>query len=129
MTPDAELLIVNPMVNYRDPLDVAFSALADPTRRGILAQLAEGQEKVTELARPYNMSLPAISKHLRILERAGLITRTRVGREHRIRIDPKPIREAMDWMAMYAQAWEHQFNALDDYLKHVKREHDQEEDA
>lgn len=95
------------MVNYKDALDATFSALSDPTRRGILAQLAEGQEKVTELARPYRMSLPAISKHLRILERAGLITRTRAGREHRIRIDPKPIREAMDWMTMYAEAWEH----------------------
>ncbi len=108
------------MVNQSESLDATFGALSDPTRRGILAQLAEGQEKVTELARPYQMSLPAISRHLRILERAGLITRTRVGREHRIRVDPKPIQQAMEWIGVYAAAWSHQFNALDEYLMKVQ---------
>ena len=109
------------MVN-ESALDATFGALSDPTRRGILAQLAAGQERVTDLARPYQMSLPAVSKHLRILENAGLITRTRVGREHHIHIDPKPIQEAMDWISIYAEAWAHQFDALDAYLQKVQKE-------
>ena len=102
-------------------LNLTFGALSDATRRGILAQLAEGQTRVTDLARPYDISLPAISKHLRVLESAGLISRTRRGREHRIRIDPRPIRRAQDWISLYADVWEHQFDALDAFLQRTKR--------
>ncbi len=107
------------MVNYHDDLNATFSALADPTRRGILEQLSTGQRKVTDLAQPYEMSLPAVSKHLRVLEHAGLIVRTRVGREHRIRVNPQPIQGAKDWIALYADVWQHQFDALDDFLEQL----------
>lgn len=105
------------MVNNLIELDATFSALSDPTRRGILEQLAAGQHNVTELARPYEMTLPAISKHLRVLERAGLIVRHRVGREHRIRANPAPIQNAREWITHYAEGWRRQFDALDDFLR------------
>ena len=108
------------MVKRSGILDATFAALSDPTRRGILEQLSRGQTRVTDLAQPYRMSLPAVSKHLRVLERAGLIVRSRVGREHRIRVDPKPIEQARDWIAMYAEVWQRQFDALDDYLQQAK---------
>lgn len=112
------------MVKRRSPLDATFAALSDPTRRGILEQLSRGQTNVTDLARPYRMSLPAISKHLRVLERAGLIVRSRQGREHRLRVDPKPIRRARDWIALYAEFWEQQFDALDQYLEEAQKKAD-----
>ncbi len=99
------------------PLDLVFSALADPTRRGMLQQLAEGETNVSALAEPYAMSQPAISRHLRVLEEAGLIQRTRVGREHRIRVDPRSIEMASTWIGRYARSWEQQFDAVDTYLK------------
>ncbi len=108
------------MVN-NESLDRTFAALADPTRRGILEQLSRGETRVTELARPYRMSLPAVSKHLRVLEKAGLILRARHGREHRIRVDPQPIRRARDWISFYADAWQQQFDALDEYLQAAQR--------
>ena len=110
------------MVKLSSPLDATFAALADPTRRGILEQLSRGQTKVTDLAKPYDMSLPAVSKHLKILERAGLIRRSRVGREHRIRVDPTPIEKARDWISEYAEIWQQQFDALDAYLEQAQRE-------
>lgn len=117
------------MVNKGEPLDATFSALADPTRRGILEQLAKGQTRVTDLAKPYSMSLPAISKHLRVLEKAGLIRRSRVGREHRIRVDPKPIQAARDWIQFYATHWQQQFDALDAFLAEAQRKNKTSVDA
>ncbi|MFT7462967.1 MAG: DNA-binding transcriptional ArsR family regulator [Pseudohongiellaceae bacterium] len=108
------------MVKQSQKLDDIFGALADPTRRGILEQLSAGVSKVSSLAAPYEMSPPAISKHLRVLERAGLISRSRQGREHHIRVDPRPIEEAQGWMASYAQFWQQQFDAVDAYLKKNK---------
>ncbi|MEM8883337.1 MAG: metalloregulator ArsR/SmtB family transcription factor [Planctomycetota bacterium] len=98
-------------------LDLVFAALSDPTRRGMLAQLAAGETNVSSLAAPYDISQPAASKHLRVLERAGLIRRTRRGREHRIQIDPRPIEEASGWIGHYARLWKLQFDAVDAYLK------------
>ena len=110
------------MVKRSRALDATFAALADPTRRGILEQLARGESRVTDLARPYRISLPAVSKHLRVLEDAGLIRRERVGREHRIRVDPQPIQRARGWIARYADVWQRQFDALDAYLKKSQKE-------
>jgi len=100
----------------RSSLDQTFHALADPTRRGILEQLSRGSARVTDLARPYRMSLPAVSKHLALLEEAGLVVRTRVGREHVIRPNPEPIGEVKDWIELYATVWQQQFDALDAFL-------------
>jgi DNA-binding transcriptional ArsR family regulator len=109
--------IVNPMVHHLADLDLVFAALSDPTRRGILERLSRGVSNVGTLARPYDISEPAISKHLKVLERAGLIRRTRRGREHRIRVDPRPIEEARGWMATYARFWMQQFDAVDACLE------------
>jgi len=104
------------MVIETHELDRVFAALADPTRRGILAQLANGTRNVKTLAEPYDMSQPAISKHLRVLEQAGLITRTRQGRENLVSVRTETVRKARDWIAHYARFWEAQFDALDAYL-------------
>lgn len=101
-------------------LDKIFSALSDSTRRGMLAQLADGEANVTDLARPYDMSQPAISKHLRVLERAGLIEKTRRGREHFIRAVPGPAEQAGGWIAHYARIWKQQFDAVEVYLNQQK---------
>ena len=98
-------------------LNRVFAALADPTRRGMLEQLARGETNVGALGAPHEISQPAVSKHLRVLERAGLIQRTRRGREHRIRVDPRPIQAASGWIAAYAEFWTAQFDAVDAYLK------------
>lgn len=100
-----------------EQLDRVFSALADPTRRGMLERLAAGETNVSTLGAPHAMSQPAVSKHLRVLERAGLIQRTRRGREHRIRVDPRPIEAAQTWIERYADFWTQQFDAVDAYLK------------
>ena len=112
------------MVNYSEPLDATFGALADPTRRAILARLALGETSVTELARPFAMSLPAVSKHLRVLEQAGLLARARDGRVHRCQIEAAPMRAAADWIARYRGFWEERFDALDRYLKETATEAD-----
>ncbi len=104
------------MVNNTATLDAVFSALADPTRRKILEELTAGAANVTALAKPFRISLPAISKHLRVLEKAGLVVRTRLGRVHRMRADPKPLRQAGDWMTHYARHWEGQFAAMERIL-------------
>lgn len=101
----------------RSQLDLVFSALADPTRRGMLERLADGETNVGTLGAPHDMSQPAVSKHLRVLERAGLIQRTRQGREHRIRVDPRPIEAARTWIGHYARFWQQQFDAVDAYLQ------------
>jgi DNA-binding transcriptional ArsR family regulator len=106
------------MVNY-DPsiLDRTFSALSDPTRRAIIARLSAGESTVCALAEPFAMSLPAISRHLRVLESAGLVTRTREGRVHRIGLAPEPLRNAAEWIVDHRRFWEARLDALADYLE------------
>jgi len=109
------------MVKYSSRLlDRTFAALADPTRRRILGQLAVGDSCVTELARPYSMSLPAISKHLKVLEKAGLICRRRNGRVHRMKLEAAPMREASQWIEEYRRFWEESFDRLGEYLKELQ---------
>ncbi|MCH9647909.1 MAG: metalloregulator ArsR/SmtB family transcription factor [Deltaproteobacteria bacterium] len=109
------------MVIGKSQLDSVFGALSDPIRRGILERLSAGETKVGALAAPYDVSQPAISKHLRVLEKAGLIQRTRRGREHHIKVDPRPIEEARSWIATYVRFWHHQFEAVDIYLKEQEK--------
>jgi len=105
------------MVNDRSRrLDAVFLAFSDPTRRAILERLAEGEASGTELARPFSMSAPAISKHLRVLERAGLIVRRKEGRVHRLRLAPEGMEEAAGWMEQYRRFWETRFDELATYL-------------
>ena len=105
------------MVKYLSaPLDTTFAALADPTRRAILARLAHGEASVTELAEPFDISLPAVSKHLRVLERAGLLAQAKEGRVRRCQLVADPLKDAADWIARYQQFWEGQFDALAGYL-------------
>ena len=101
-------------------LDAAFSALADPTRRAILARLALGETSVTELAKPFAMSMPAVSKHLKVLERAGLIARGRAAQWRPCRIEPKALKEIDDWMEHYRRFFDESFDRLDDYLKQLQ---------
>ena len=101
-------------------LDRTFAALADPTRRCILEHLAGGDRCVTDLARPYRMSLPAVSKHLRVLENAGLIRRQRSGRVHRLKLEAKPMQQAQAWIEEYRKFWEAGFDRLDEYLKQLQ---------
>ena len=101
-------------------LDRTFGALADPTRRRILESLAGGERCVTDLARPYAMSLPAVSKHLRVLERAGLVRRRRNGRVHRLQLEAKPMQQAQQWIEEYRRFWEESFDRLDEYLKELQ---------
>ena len=105
------------MVKYEQTtLDATFGALADPTRRAILARLARSEASVGELAEPFSMSLPAVSKHLKVLEGAGLITRHKDGRVHRCGLDSRPMAEAAAWITFYRRFWETQFDALERYL-------------
>ncbi len=103
-----------------DRLSRTFSALADPTRRAILARLASGEASVTELAAPFDMSLPAISKHLKVLERAGLITRGREAQWRPCRLHAKPLKGAADWLERYRVFWEQSLNRLEDYLSELQ---------
>jgi len=108
------------MVTNSHELDLIFAALADPTRRSILERLAESNVTVGELARPFEISRPAISKHLRVLERAGLVQRTRDGRLSRCGLDAAPMRDAAEWVEKYRVFWESQLEALSRYLEHEK---------
>ncbi len=101
-------------------LDATFAALADPTRRAILARLADGQATVTELAAPFDMSQPAISKHLKVLERAGLITRGREAQRRPRKLEPRPLAEATDWIERYRKIWEANYKRLDAVLEELK---------
>src|SRR5256886_15525952 len=101
-------------------LDATFAALADPTRRAILARLANGEATVTELAAPFDMSQPAISKHLKVLERAGLITRGREAQRRPRKLEPRPLTEATDWIERYRKIWEANFKRLDAVLEELK---------
>ena len=105
------------MVKYfAAQLDRTFAALADPIRRAILARLRSGSASVTELAQPFRVSLPAISRHLRVLEHAGLVRRTRQGRVHRLRLMARPIGQAAGWIEAYRRFWEGQLDSLGDYI-------------
>jgi DNA-binding transcriptional ArsR family regulator len=106
-----------------DQLSATFSALADPTRRAILARLAEGDATVTELAKPFRISLPAISRHLKVLERAGLIARNRSAQFRPSRLRPEPLREATAWMETRREVWESRMDRLDEHLKQIQRGH------
>ncbi|MBD1922560.1 metalloregulator ArsR/SmtB family transcription factor [Funiculus sociatus GB2-A5] len=110
-----------------DQLSVTFAALADPTRRAILAHLAKGEASVTELAEPFEMSLPAISKHLKVLERAGLITRGREAQWRPCQIKAEPLKDAMDWIEQYRQFWEERLDRLDDYLHELQTQEKQDD--
>src|SRR5688572_30982103 len=103
-----------------DALSATFAALADPTRRAILARLALGERSVTELAEPFEMSMPAVSKHLRVLERAGLIVRRRDAQWRRCRIEAAPIKSVVDWAEHYRHIWEQRFDRLDAYLQELQ---------
>jgi DNA-binding transcriptional ArsR family regulator len=103
-----------------DPLSMTFAALADPTRRAILARLLSGECSVGELAEPFAMSLPAVSKHLRVLERAGLIARRREAQWRRCRIEAGPLKEVAEWTERYRRIWEERLDRLDSYLEHVQ---------
>jgi len=102
-------------------LDLAFAALADPTRREIVGRLAKGKARVTDLAEPFDMSLNAVSKHLKVLERAGLVRRTRTGREHHIALDPEPIRRIAGWARHYERFWNDRLDKLETFLRTNKR--------
>ncbi|MBW3628768.1 MAG: metalloregulator ArsR/SmtB family transcription factor [Gemmatimonadetes bacterium] len=100
-----------------DRLDATLAALADPTRRAILNRLASGEATVTQLAEPFSISLPAVSRHLKVLEQAGLITRGREAQWRPCRLAPEPLREVDDWLDRYRRFWDESFDRLDEYLK------------
>ena len=110
-----------------DHLSTIFSALADPTRRAILARLAAGEASVTELAEPFEMSMPAISKHLKVLERAGLIARGREAQWRPCRLEAEPLKEAADWLESYRRFWEQSFDRLGEYLRDLQSKETQHE--
>src|SRR6058998_163707 len=107
-----------------EDLNATFAALADPTRRAILARLASGETSVTELAEPFEMSLPAVSKHLKVLERAELISRGREAQWRPCRLEPAPLKDVADWVEEYRVLWEARLGRLDDYLREIQgKEH------
>jgi DNA-binding transcriptional ArsR family regulator len=104
-----------------DPLSTTFAALADPTRRAILARLASGEASVTQLAEPFAMSMPAISRHLKVLERAGLIARGRAAQWRPCWLEAGPLKDVAGWVEHYRRFWEQSFDRLDDYLRELKK--------
>jgi DNA-binding transcriptional ArsR family regulator len=112
-----------------DRLSQTFAALADPTRRAILARLAQGEATVTELAAPFDMSLPGISKHLKVLEKAGLIERGREAQWRPCRLHAEPLREVDDWVERYRRHWEQSFDRLDEYLRQLQRKEKSDDDG
>lgn len=104
-----------------DQLSNTFAALADPTRRAILARLIAGEASVTELSQPFEMSMPAVSKHLKVLERAGLIARGREAQWRPCRIKAAPLKDVSDWLELYRVVWEERLDRLDDYLRELKK--------
>ena len=104
-----------------DHLSLTFSALADPTRRAILSRLSGGETSVTELAKPFDMTLPGISKHLKVLERAGLITRGREAQWRPCKLEAQRLKEVAEWVENYRMFWEQSFDRLDDYLKELQK--------
>lgn len=107
-----------------DHLSATLSALADPTRRAILARLASGEASVTELAEPFDMSMPAISKHLKVLERAGLIARGREAQWRPCRLEAAPLKDIADWLEHYRRFWEQSFDRLEEYLRELQSKED-----
>jgi DNA-binding transcriptional ArsR family regulator len=105
---------------HHDHLSTTFAALADPTRRAILARLTTGEASVNELAEPFDMSLPAISKHLKVLERAGLISHSQDAQRRPRRLEPERLKEIADWLGTYREFWEASFSRLDDYLEELQ---------
>lgn len=112
-------------MQHNDPLSTTFAALADPTRRAILARLAQGETSVKDLAAPFDMSQPAISKHLRVLEKAGLIEQGRQAQWRPRRLQAGPLREVADWVSQYRRHWEESFERLDTYLREVGEQQEQ----
>ena len=110
------------MVKYSTTLNRTFAALADPTRRQILAHLARGDQRVTHLAKPHAMSLPAVSKHLRVLEKAGLLRRRRYGRVHEMQLEAKPLQQAAEWVEKYRKFWEGSLDRLAEYLEKTTKQ-------
>jgi DNA-binding transcriptional ArsR family regulator len=108
-------------MSMSDPLSVTLSALADPTRRAILARLSEGEATVGELAAPFAMSLPAVSRHLKVLEHAGLITRGRTAQWRPCRLEAEPLRDVAGWLDGYRRFWEQSLDRLDDYLQDLQK--------
>ena len=105
------------MVYYSDTLDHTFSALADPTRRAILSKLANGEVPIMEIAAPFNMSLPAVTKHIRVLESAGLVTRRKKGRVNYCRLNAKPLQDAATWLVFYQKFWDAKLDSLTNFLE------------
>ena len=116
-----------------DHLSVTFAALADPTRRAILARLAQGEASVTELAKPFDLSLPGVSKHLKVLQRAGLITQSRNAQWRPCRLEPARLKEASEWVGEYRRFWDESFQRLDEVLQDLiqkeKQDHEGREDS
>ena len=108
-----------------DHLSATFAALADPTRRAILSRLASGEASVTELAQPFDMSMPAVSKHLRVLQKAGLVTRSRDAQWRPVQLAPKPLKDVADWVERYRLMWEERFDRLDAYLRDLQSQEQQ----
>lgn len=109
-----------------DPLSATFAALADPTRRAILARLSSGETSVTELARPFAMSGPAVTKHLKVLEKAGLISRSREAQWRPAKLEAAPLKVVTEWLELYRRHWEQSFDRLDGYLAELQRKKDEE---
>jgi DNA-binding transcriptional ArsR family regulator len=107
---------------HADPLSATFAALADPTRRAILARLATGEATVTELAAPFDMSLPGVSKHLKVLREAGLVTQGRDAQWRPVRLEPSRLQEISAWVEQYRRLWEARFDRLDEYLRDLQQE-------
>lgn len=105
-----------------DHLSITFAALADPTRRAILARLSQGEASVTELAKPFDLSLPGISKHLKVLQRAGLVTQSRNAQWRPCRLDPARLKEASDWVGEYRRFWDERFQRLDEVLQELMKQ-------
>jgi DNA-binding transcriptional ArsR family regulator len=123
LTAEAARTILHYLVKYEsDALGRTFSALADPTRRAILARLARGEASVTELAQPFDLSLPGVSKHLKVLQRAGLITQGRNAQWRPCRLEAPRLKEVSDWVGEYRRFWDESFERLDEYLEQLKKE-------
>jgi DNA-binding transcriptional ArsR family regulator len=116
------------MVKYFDSLDSTFGALADPTRRAILASLMLGQASITELAKPHRMSLPAVMKHIRVLEGAGLVSQEKTGRTRQCRLAAEPLKNAEEWISQYRKFWEGAFDSLQRFLSQPEEKSDRQED-
>jgi DNA-binding transcriptional ArsR family regulator len=116
-------IIVKQMLNYTpSALDLIFGALSDPTRRRMLEHLARGEQRVTDLAKPHAMSLPAISQHVRVLEKAGLIRRRRLGRVHHLKLKPERLKQAETWIEENRRGWEERLDRLEEYVKKLQAE-------